>query len=88
MQKEKLIEKIKTLPPRNDVTLSEMDRFLGFFGFVFDRMSDSSHYLYKHRTSNKVIVFACPHSGDRHIKPSYVRNIINIINSLDAEEIE
>ena len=83
MQIDKLIEKIKTLPTRNDITLSEMERFLNYYGFVFDRMSDNSHYLYKHVKTNKVIVFACPHSGARHIKPSYIRKILNDINGLD-----
>ena len=83
VQIDKLIEKIRSIPIRNDITLSEMDKFLNYYGFYFDRVSDNSHYLYKHIKNNKVIVFACPHSGARHIKPTYVRKILTTIDSLD-----
>ena len=86
MVKEKLINKIMSKPPRRDITVEEMDKFLGYYGFVLDRISDNSHYLYKNESTHQVIVFACPHSGARQIKPVYILKIQTIINRMNNED--
>lgn len=86
MKNEKLIEKIMQNPPPKDICTTELDKFLGIYGYYLDRRSDSSHYLYKNnKHPDKIITFASVHGSGKTgiVKSTYIRNIQRIIKSLE-----
>jgi predicted RNA binding protein YcfA (HicA-like mRNA interferase family) len=89
MKKEKLETRIMCIPPRRDITASELDSFLRDYGFELLRNADSAHPLYVHSKYKDIVVgFARPHGGKNEVKVGYIRNIQRIIEALIEREKE
>ena len=88
MKIDKLEERILSKPVKKDITVKELETYLTSKGFIFDRMADSAHYFYKHKTSGKVYSFAGPHAGQKHILMSYILNLQRLLREMEDEKNE
>ena len=83
MQSNKIRNRIMSIPPKRDITVEELDKFLRQNGFELSRTAKSSHPLYVHKKYKDLIVgFANPHPR-KEIKINYIKNIQSVIEMLE-----
>lgn len=71
-QKDKLIERILSIP--NDVTISEVEKVLSYFGYYKDR-TIGSHNIFKNEVLKKSTP-AIPIYNGKYIKRVYIKGIV------------
>lgn len=87
MKKEKLKERVLSVPPKRDISFQELDSFLKSYHFVLCRFGDNAHPLYIHEKYKDLIIgFGKPHGKQTGIKISYLINVRKVIEILDERE--
>ncbi|MEG0416412.1 MAG: type II toxin-antitoxin system HicA family toxin [Erysipelothrix sp.] len=75
--RDKLIEKIESNPIRTDVTLKEVSKYLGFFGFEKARCK-GSHAQFVHPSGKAITIV----TNKSTIKPAYIRDAVRLVKGL------
>lgn len=80
--KDKLREKILSVPPKKDITYSEAESFLLGYGFIKKPPSGGSHVTFEYPGIFRVITLP---SNTKTLKRAYIKNIRTAIEDIENE---
>lgn len=83
-QKDKLINKIREKPPRNDITFDEVCSALSELDFSVKRIK-GSHAIFKSKDYPEIHFDSVPipHGGSNCVKRGYIKNIQKMLEEID-----
>ncbi|GIW34169.1 type II toxin-antitoxin system HicA family toxin [Meiothermus sp.] len=72
-QLEKLLEKMRRLPP--EMRYEEVERVLRAYGFI-EKRANGSHHIFRHPDGRKLTV---PKHGGQVVKTTYLKQVLKVI---------